>query len=60
MASTGSDEHVAASAVRVNGDTTSVLFAGVLTVTPASAGTVRVARSEEATESFSMSLIEIL
>jgi hypothetical protein len=46
MVETLCDEQVAALADRVNGEGTSVLFAGLFTVTPASAGTVR-ARTKE-------------
>jgi hypothetical protein len=48
MVTTLCDEQVAALAERVKGDETSVLFTGLFTVTPASAGTVRAKTKEEA------------
>ena len=47
MAVTLVDEHVDAVAFKVNGDVTSVLFTGLLTVTPARAGKVMVRASTE-------------
>jgi hypothetical protein len=48
MEATLCDEQVAALAERVNGEGTSVLFTGLFTVTPASAGTERAKTKEEA------------
>jgi hypothetical protein len=47
MVTTLVDEHVDAVAFKVNGDVTSVLFTGLLTVTPARAGKVMVRASTE-------------
>jgi hypothetical protein len=48
MLTTLCDEQVVAVAERVNGEGTSVLFTGLFTITPASAGTVRARTKEEA------------
>jgi hypothetical protein len=48
MVATLCDEQVAAVAERVNGEGTSVLFTGLFTITPASAGTVRARTKEQA------------
>jgi hypothetical protein len=55
-----SDEHVVAVAERVNGDVTSELLAGLLTVTPACAGTARITKIDNASDNFWTMLIELL
>jgi hypothetical protein len=60
MAFTFCDEQVDALAESVKGEETSVLLTGLLTVTPASAGTVIATKSEEATESDRMMFIGFL
>jgi hypothetical protein len=51
---------VEAVADKLNGDPTSALFAGLLTVTLASAGTDSVMTSEDTNESFAMIFIGFL
>jgi hypothetical protein len=60
MVTTFCDEQVLAIAERLKGEDTSVLFTGLLTVTPASAGMVKVTASEAATENDRIICIGIL
>jgi hypothetical protein len=60
MEATSCDDQVEAVADRLNGDPTSALSAGLLTVTPASAGIDSVMTSEHTNESFVMVFIGFL